>query len=272
MNRKWCILIIFAVLIGIAQASTAQEDLAKKSQKPVGNIISLPLEYWHYDGIADDGNADVLMLKPVYPATMGDITLINRFIIPYLGVDANSTGEDLGDITTPALTVNESGLGNIQYQGFLTPEAPGDIIWGVGAVLDFPTNTSGLGSDKWSAGPAALVLTMPGNWVVGALVQNMWSYAGPSDEPSVNKLTLQYFINYNLSDGWYLCSTPINTADWTKSSSNQWTVPLGGGIGKLHRFGKLPVDFKLQAFSNVVKPDGGPDWSMMFAMKFLFPK
>jgi hypothetical protein len=38
------------------------------------------------------------------------------------------------------------------------------------------------------------------------------------------------------------------------------------------RFGKLPVDFKLQAFGNVEKPDGGPDWSMMFAVKFLFPK
>ena len=45
-----------------------------------------------------------------------------------------------------------------------------------------------------------------------------------------------------------------------------------GGFGKLVRFGKLPVDFKLQAFSNVVKPEGGPDWSLMFAMKFLFPK
>jgi hypothetical protein len=267
-------ILVSILIIGfsVMPALADEQELAKKSQNPVGNIISLPIEYWHHDGIADDGSADALMLKPVYPATIGDITLINRFIIPYLGVDANSSGEDLGDITTPPLAVNESGFGNIQYQGFLTPAAPGDIIWGLGAVFELPTNTSGLGSDKWSAGPAALVLTMPGKWVIGALVQNMWSYAGPSDEPSINKLTFQYFVNYNLDDGWYLTSTPINTADWTKSGSNQWTVPLGGGIGKLHRFGKLPVDFKLQAFSNVVKPDGGPDWSMMFAMKFLFPK
>jgi hypothetical protein len=142
----------------------------------------------------------------------------------------------------------------------------------VGAVLDFPTNTNGLGSDKWSAGPAALVLSMPGKWVLGALVQNLWSYAGPSDTISVNRLTFQYFINYNIDNGWYLTSTPINTADWERDSGDQWTVPLGGGIGKLHQFGKLPVDFKLQAFGNVQKPEGGPDWSMMFAMKFLFPK
>ena len=74
---------------------------------------------------------------------------------------------------------------------------------------------------------------MPGNWVLGALVQNIWSFAGPSDEPDVNKFTFQYFLNYNLGDGWYLTSTSIITADWEKSSSNQWTVPFGGGIGRL---------------------------------------
>ena len=286
MHKKWLILIVFAVLVCMGQPAIAQEEqaagqidqtdaqknLAKKSQNPVGNMISVPIEYWHYDGMPNDGSADALIAKPVYPVTIGETTLINRFIVPYLGIDATGTGEDLGDILIPPTNRKESGLGNIQYQGFFTPAEPGKIIWGLGPVFELPTNTSGLGTDKWSAGAAALVLTMPGNWVVGALVQNMWSFAGPSDAPSVNKLTFQYFINYNLSNGWYLCSTPIMTADWEQPGGEQWTVPLGGGIGKLVRFGKQPVDFKLQAFGNVAKPDGGPDWSMMFAVKFLFPK
>ena len=62
------------------------------------------------------------------------------------------------------------------------------------------------------------------------------------------------------------------TADWEKPSSEQWTVPVGDGIGKLARFGKPLVDFKLQAFSIVESPDGGPEWSLQFAAKFLFPK
>ena len=51
-------------------------------------------------------------------------------------------------------------------------------------------------------------------------------------------------------------------------------VSLGPKIscGRLVKFGKQPVDFKLQAFSHVVKPDAGPDWSVMAAVKFLFPK
>ena len=270
MHKKWLILIIFSIFV--SQPVIAQEDLAKKSQNPVGDMISVPVEYSHYDGMANDGSADTVIMKPVYPTKIGNMNLINRFIIPYLGIDAHAGDSDLGDISIPGSTSRESGLGNIQYQGFFSPADPGKVIWGVGPVIELPTNTSGLGSDKWSAGPAAVVLAMPGNWVIGALAQNLWSIAGPSDVPSVNKFTFQYFINYNLAKGWYLTSTPTMTADWEKSSGNQWTVPVGGGIGKLHRFGKQPVDFKLQAFTNVAKPDGGPDWSTMFAVKFLFPK
>jgi hypothetical protein len=267
-------ILVSILIIGfsVMPAFADEQELAKKSQNPVGDIISLPFEYWHYDGMANGGSADALMVKPVYPTRIGNLNLINRLIIPYLGVDANLNGSDLGEIDIPPTLERESGLGNIQYQGFFTPAEPGKLIWGIGPVFELPTNTSGLGSDKWSAGPAAVALTMPGKWVLGALVQNIWSFAGPSGDPDVNRFTFQYFLNYNLGDGWYLTSTPIITADWEQSSGNQWTVPFGGGIGWLMRFGKLPVDFKLQAFSNVEKPDGGPDWSMMFAVKFLFPK
>jgi hypothetical protein len=47
---------------------------------------------------------------------------------------------------------------------------------------------------------------------------------------------------------------------------------LGGGIGKLVRFGKQPIDLKAQAFVNAVKPDGAADWVMQLQVKLLFPK
>ena len=131
-----------------------------------------------------------------------------------MGVDANVGGADLGDIPSPETNKKNTGFGNIQYQGFFTPADSGKVIWGLGPALEMPTNTSGLGSDKWSAGPAFVVLTMPGNWVLGALVQNIWSFAGSSNAADVNKLTFQYFINYNISNGWYLTTTPVITADW----------------------------------------------------------
>jgi hypothetical protein len=49
-------------------------------------------------------------------------------------------------------------------------------------------------------------------------------------------------------------------------------VPFGLGIGRLVKFGKQPVDFKLQPFWYAEKPDNGPDWSLQFQVKLLFPK
>lgn len=273
LQRITAICLAIAVSLVIAgAASSMADDLAKQSQNPVGNIISLPVEYWHYGGMPNDSTADVVIAKPVYPVNLGKYNLINRFIVPYIWVDANIGGNDLGGIGVPSTHVSKDGLGNIQYQGFFSLAEPGKVIYGLGPVLEFPTHSSSLGSEKWSGGPAALALTMPGNWVVGALVQNMWSYAGPSDAPDVNKFLFQYFINYNLPGGWYLSMTPIITADWEKDSGNRWTIPFGGGFGKLHRFGSQPVDFKLQGYRYVKAPDNGPDWSIMFAVKFLFAK
>ena len=79
-------------------------------------------------------------------------------------------------------------------------------------------------------------------------------------------------MSYNLENGWYLSSTPTITANWEASSGNEWTVPFGGGIGRLVKFGDLPVDFKLVSYWNVEKPSNGPDWNLQFTIKLLFPK
>jgi hypothetical protein len=136
-----------------------------------------------------------------------------------------------------------------------------------------PTNTDDqLGTDKWSAGPGAVALAMPGKWVLGMLGYNIWDFAGDSDEESVNTLLFQYFINYNLNNGWYLTSTPVITANWEEDSGERWTVPFGLGIGRLIKIHKQPVDCKLQTFWYAEKPKNGPDWSLQFQVKLLFPK
>jgi hypothetical protein len=165
------------------------------------------------------------------------------------------------------------GLADITYTAYLSPKESGNWIWGIGGALVMPTATEDrYSSDKWSAGPAFVALTMPGNWVTGILIQNVWSFAGDSAAANVNKFLFQYFINYNLDNGWYLSTTPIITANWQASSSNQWTVPFGGGIGRLVRHGKLPVDYKLAAYWNADKPEHAPDWNLQFTIKFLLPK
>jgi hypothetical protein len=109
--------------------------------------------------------------------------------------------------------------------------------------------------------------------VVGALVNQQWDFAGWSDK-HVNQLLVQPIVNYNLAEGWYLTSVPIITANFSTSGDNHWTVPVGGGVGKLSRLATvgLPVDAQLQAFYNAETPEFGPDWQLRFQLKFLFPR
>ena len=38
-----------------------------------------------------------------------------------------------------------------------------------------------------------------------------------------------------------MTSGPIITANREASSGNKWTVPVGAGVGKLFKLGKLPI-------------------------------
>ena len=62
------------------------------------------------------------------------------------------------------------------------------------------------------------------------------------------------------------------TANWNAISSERWNIPVGGGLGKVFKIGKLPVRAQLQGFGNVVKPTGGADWSLMLTVQLVFPR
>ncbi len=72
--------------------------------------------------------------------------------------------------------------------------------------------------------------------------------------------------------GWYLTSASVITANWEAAEGEKWTVPFGGGAGRLIRIGKLPVDFQGQVFYHAKKPKNGPDWGFRLQFKMLFPK
>lgn len=248
-------------------------DLAKKAQNPVADLISLPIQsnfnfgYGAKNAPEPSSTQYVLNIQPVIPLTLGDtgFNLITRPIIPIIRQpDLIDGGETWG-------------MGDIQVQSYLSPSGSGHLIWGLGGVLQPPTATDGkeLGTQKWSAGPAAVALAMPGKWVFGGLMNQLWSFAGKDDREDVSLTTLQPFVNYNFEEGWYVSASPIMTANWeADGNDNKFTVPVGGGGGRLIRIGKLPVNLQAQAFYNAVKPDDPPtaDWTLRLQVQFLFPK
>jgi hypothetical protein len=254
----------------IAQEEKGGGDLAAKTQNPVGAMYSLPFKFT-FDYGAANGEATFLNIQPVIPVTVGDWNLINRVIVPLIDTPGLVTGTP--EIPNPVPGDGATGLGDINYSVFLSPAEPGKVIWGVGPSIMMDTATDDqLGSGKWSAGPTAVVLIQPKPWTLGMLGRQLWSFAGDSDRTSVNQLLLEPFINYNLDNGWYLITDMILTANWQADSGNRWTIPLGGGAGKMFAIGSQKMNTKLEAYYNVEKPDGAPDWSLSWTLQFLFPR
>jgi putative transposase len=90
--------------------------------------------------------------------------------------------------------------------------------------------------------------------------------------PDVNQFLMQYFINYNMQKGWFIGLAPIITANWEARRGNVWTVPFGGGIGRITKFGAQPVSLLAQFYGNAVHPANTPAWTMRLQISFLFPK
>ncbi len=264
-----CTIMIIACIIMPIQAEETKQhsatDLAKKTQNPISDLISVPFQYNTFFETGPKAKTqNILLIQPVIPMKLNDNwNFIARPIIPL--------------IEQPPFTDVQNrnhGLGNIQFQGFFSPQKKiNDWIVGLGPYLEFPTNSGPdgrLGTDNWSVGPAFVALQMKGHWVYGALISHLWSYHG--NDPETNFSSLQPFVSYNMEDGWYLTSNPIITADWSADSDNQWTVPIGGGFGRVFKMGKQHVNASVRAFHNLQSPRNGSDWQLQFQLQFLFPK
>lgn len=249
-----------------AYAQESDEDLARAAQNPLASLISVPFQLnTNFDTGPLEKTQNVLNIQPVVPFSLSsDWNLITRTIMPLIWQPASIPSEG-----------STFGLGDIQFNSFFSPRNDGKWVWGVGAVVQLPTHTdSRLGNDRWGLGPTAVFLRLEkGNpWVYGALINNIWSVSSSSSDPKINQMTLQPFLNYNLPSGLYLTSSPIITANWEGASGQKWTVPVGGGVGKIHRFGKLPVNLQASAYYNVERPDNGPRWSLRLQAQLMFPK
>ena len=256
------------VAVAPAHAEMSAEELAKLAQNPVGNLISVPFQNNTNFNVGPlDGTQNILNIQPVYPIEVNpDWNIITRTIMPLIWQPGFAAGQG-----------TEFGLGDIQLSAFLSPSKPTaeGIIWGAGAIVQMPTNTDArLGNKNWGLGPTAVVLRIKHGdpWVYGVLANNVWSLSSDERGGAYSNGLLQPFVNYNFKEGFYLTSAPIMTVNWKADSGQQWTVPLGGGVGKIFHLGRLPVNTQLSAYYNVVHPDDGANWQLRAQMQLMFPK
>jgi hypothetical protein len=249
-----------------AFAELSAEELAKLSQNPVGNLISVPFQYnANLNFGPEKGTQSILNIQPVIPISISaDWNIITRTILPVVWMPRLSPTDDA-----------ISGISDLQFTAFLSPANPGEWIWGVGAIMQAPTHSnSKLGNDHWGLGPSFVVLHLEKGspWVYGVLVNNVWSLGDGNGDPSYNNGLIQPFLNYNLPGGTYLTTSPIITIDWKAEGSQRFTVPIGGGIGHIFHLGRLPVNTQVAAYYNVAKPDNAANWQIRAQAQLMFPK
>jgi hypothetical protein len=246
-------------------AAVNADELRKAAQNPIASLISIPVQNNSNFNIGpNDRTQNVLNIQPVIPVRVSENwNLITRIITPIIYQPIGSEPVNQG----------ANGLGDINPSFFLSPAKPHKIIWGVGPTFILPTATNPLlGQGKWNIGPTIVVLSQPGHWTIGALVNNVWSVAGQSSRPNVNQMLFQYFINYNLKRGWFITWQPIVTANWEATNGGRWVVPVGGGVGRIMKLGFQPVLLTTQFYGNAIHPPGSSPWSMKLQISFLFPK
>jgi opacity protein-like surface antigen len=239
------------------------EALARASQNPIASMISLPFQNnTNFNSGPFNRAQDILNIQPVIPMALNsDWNVISRTIVPLVSQPS------------PIFDSSTNGIGDITQSLFVSPSHPGPLIWGVGPVYTIPSASDAiLGTGKVLAGPTAVALVTPGHWVIGVLVNNQWSVAGDANRASVNTFLAQPFINYNMAGGWFLTSSPIITANWLATSGQRWTVPLGGGVGRVFKIDGQAYNASIAAFYNVVHPDNTPNWQLRISLALLFPK
>jgi hypothetical protein len=254
-------------------AAVNTDALRNAAQNPIASLISVPIqENFNFNNSPGDRTQNVLNIQPVIPLSVSkDWNLIVRWITPviYQPLPVAQPGGP------PNQTTGVYGLGDMNPSFFFVPKKS-KVIWGVGPSLVLPTatNTTFLGQGKFSLGPSVVVLVQPKPWTIGFLANNVWSVAGHSniDKPPVNQFLLQWFVNYNMKKGWYLTTSPIITANWRATGDNRWTVPFGGGVGRIMKLGFQPVNITAQFYGNAVHPPGVSPWGMRLQFVLLFPK
>ena len=108
--------------------------------------------------------------------------------------------------------------------------------------------------------------------MIASLVQQWWSFAGDSDRENTSQINIMPLIYRFFGDGWSVGYSGNILADWKAPSGEKWTVPLGLSIGKVVKFGMLPVQIQVAGQYFVERPEFGPEWNVQLQITPVIPR
>src|SRR5208282_3061993 len=241
--------VLMSVLALPAMGQTGQ-SLVQLAKNPFADLTNLQFFFDDYLGLSPGNQtSQAVTFQPLIPFSVSPaFSIITRTVLPLIDQPGAAPGEG-----------RTHGVGDTQFSAFLSPTRTGSLVWAVGPVFQLPTATNdALGQGKWGAGPTAGVQWSGTQWTFGALINNIWSFAGTAGRPAVNQMQLEPEVNYAFKSNpnRYLSYSPTITTNWEASGSERWTVPVSLGIGQLFTVGHQSINLQATAYYNVVAPAG----------------
>jgi len=269
-------LLLMAALTGPAASQEQGESLTeinKKLTNPVSEIWAISFQQNNYristvPGQGDRWNSN-LNFQPVLPVALtGNWNLITRPVVTLINSTPYPSVEGRIERTT---TFGDTILMENLAPG---PAIAGNWLLGIGPTFILPTAASDhTGQGKWQVGPAAILGYLSKKWILGAFVQNWTSFAGDDDRPDTNQMNLQPIAAYFLLEGWSVGYSGNILANWKANGGDVWTIPVGLGVGKVVKVGRLPVKINLAGQWMAVHPDDfGQKWNIQVSISPVIPK
>jgi hypothetical protein len=244
-----------------ATATDQAEELAKKLNNPVADLISVPFQNNFLFNVGPgNGFRELTNIQPVIPFELNEHwNLISRTVLPVIYQEGMFPGSG-----------HQFGLGDTVQSLFFSPKSPDPFIWGLGPAMLLPTATDDLlGNEQWGAGPTGVILKQSGPWTVGMLANQLWSVGGNDGRETVNATYMQPFVAYTTHTHTTFTLNSESTYDWT---GRQWTMPFNAGVSQILKLGDQPVSIGLMGTWYAEAPASAPDWGIRLIFTFLFPK
>ena len=247
-------------LLLVLSPAQAEQSLEQAADDPTASLMSLQLSDWYtqsyhnLDNANSSDSANNLVLRSAMPFKIGEQSHIMRITAPII---TSSPFQDAGlsDITLFDLATFNKEWGR----------------WAVGAVALLPTGGEHRGAEKWGVGPAIGFTVHESHLLWGLFNQNIFTVAGEDNRDDVNVSILQPLVSVSIGGGWSMgVSEMTATYDWEQG---EWSsLPLGFKVAKLHKFGKLPVQFNAQYEYNFADNAlSSPEATVRLTAKLIFP-
>jgi hypothetical protein len=250
---------------GTAEPEPSASELNQQITNPVGNVWSLQSQFQNFKLSNGQWN-NVWNFQPALPVSLTkDWNLITRTVLPFYNIVPHETA--------PGEFKRTAGFGDITLSEIFSPAHAGNWLLGAGPTFIFPSASSTFtGQGKVAVGPVGLLGYMTKDFILGVFPQQWFAIAGSPSRPYTSNLNLQPIATMFFGDGWDVGYSGNILANWRAPSGDVWTVPVGLNVGKVVKFGPLPVKLQLAGQYMPVHPNSGPKYNLQIQITPVIPK